>query len=335
MKRLLFIVNPKAGRTVIKNDFFEIIMIFSEAGYEVTAYPTTGPDDAERKVIADGKDYDLIVCAGGDGTLENTVSGYMKMGGKRAPLGYIPVGTTNDFARSLNISRRAQVAAKQIVSGNVERVDVGQLEDRYFIYIAAFGIFTDISYSTDQSLKKVMGHSAYVIEGIKNIVNYRTYNIRAELDGQVITGEYIYGMISNSYSVAGFKIRGAKNVVLDDGKFDCLFIKKPSNVTEFQKIVGAVLSNNFDSIETDELFFACKASSVKIECDTPVSWTLDGEFGGEYSVVNIQNHKQEVEIYLDENQELYSSVNRNEPDADLDDDDESFYDDDEYTDGWD
>jgi YegS/Rv2252/BmrU family lipid kinase len=331
MKKLLFIVNPKAGRSVIKNDFFEIIMIFSGAGYEVTTYPTTGPNDAERKVIADGRDYDLIVCAGGDGTLENTVSGYMKMGEKRVPLGYIPVGTTNDFARSLNISRRAQVAAKQIVSGNVERVDVGQLEDKYFIYVAAFGIFTDISYSTDQSMKKVMGHSAYVVEGIKNIVNYKTYNIRAELDGQMITGEYIYGMISNSHSIAGFKIRGAKNVVLDDGKFDCLFVKKPSNITEFQKIVGAVLSNNFEDIIDDELYFSCKATSVKIECDEPVSWTIDGEFGGEYKSAAILNHKQEIEIYLDENEELYSSANRADEAASTGQEDAG----DEYTDGWD
>jgi YegS/Rv2252/BmrU family lipid kinase len=251
----------------------------------------------------------------------------MKMGEKRVPLGYIPVGTTNDFARSLNISRRAQVAAKQIVSGNVERVDVGQLEDKYFIYVAAFGIFTDISYSTNQSMKKVIGHSAYVIEGIKNIVNYKTYKIKAELDGQMITGEYIYGMISNSYSIAGFKIRGAKNVVLDDGKFDCLFIKKPSNVSEFQKIVGAVLSNNFEDIVDDELYFSCKASSVTIEAEEPISWTLDGEYGGEFATTRIVNHKQEIEIYLDENQELYSSVNRTE--------EKDVYEEDEYTDGWD
>jgi YegS/Rv2252/BmrU family lipid kinase len=329
MKRLLFIINPKAGRTAIKSDVFELIMIFSEAGYEVTAYPTTGPDDAERKVVADGADYDLIVCAGGDGTLENTVCGYMKMGENKVPLGYIPVGTTNDFARSLNISRRPLVAAKQIVSGKVERVDVGQLQDKFFIYIAAFGLFTDISYSTDQSLKKVMGHSAYVIEGIKNIMSYKTYKVKAELDGQMITGEYIYGMVTNSFSVAGFKIRGAKNVVLDDGKFDCIFIKRPQNVSEFQKIVGAVLSNNFDSIEGDELFFACKASRVHIECEEAISWTLDGEFGGEYKSVDIINHQQEVEIYLDVNYELYSSPNKDDETAATSEAEDT------YTDGWD
>jgi diacylglycerol kinase family enzyme len=151
-------------------------------------------------------------------------------------------------------------------------------------------------------------------------------------------------MISNSYSVAGFKIRGAKNVVLDDGKFDCLFIKKPSNITEFQKIVGAVLSNNFESIIGDELYFACKASSVRIECEEPVSWTLDGEYGGEYNVVNIMNHKQEVEIFLDENYELYSSETRTgddvysaevSEDGGLSEENTDEQSEDSYTDGWD
>ena len=169
MKRLLFIINPKAGRTAIRNDLFEIIMVFSQAGYEVVTYPTQGPEDAERKVRVDGEDYDLIVCAGGDGTLDNTVCGYSKMGHKKVPLGYIPVGTTNDFARSLRISRKPIEAANQIVNGKCTKVDIGQFADKSFIYIAAFGIFTDVSYNTNQSLKKAIGHSAYIIEGIKNI----------------------------------------------------------------------------------------------------------------------------------------------------------------------
>ena len=228
MKRLLFIINPKAGRTAIRNDLFEIIMVFSQAGYEVVTYPTQGPEDAERKVRVDGEDYDLIVCAGGDGTLDNTVCGYSKMGHKKVPLGYIPVGTTNDFARSLRISRKPIEAANQIVNGKCTKVDIGQFADKSFIYIAAFGIFTDVSYNTNQSLKKAIGHSAYIIEGIKNIGNYKGFNLTAQFDEKVITGKYLYGMVTNTLSVGGFKLRGAKHVVLDDGKFDCLFIKMPS-----------------------------------------------------------------------------------------------------------
>lgn len=296
MKKLLFIINPKAGRTAIKNDLFEIIMTFSQAGYEVVTYPTTGPDDAERKICADGFNYDLIVCAGGDGTLENTVCGYMNMGEKKVPLGYIPVGTTNDFARSLQISRKPLEAAQQIVSGRPVSFDVGKFDDKYFVYIAAFGIFTDISYSTNQSLKKVMGHSAYVVEAVKKVMDYRPFELEADFDGSVVTGKYIYGMITNSFSVAGFKIRGSKHVVLDDGKFDCLFVKMPQNVGELQQILSAILKNEID--DESELFFKIKASKIKIKSSTPIPWTLDGEFGGERSEVSIVNDKQAVEIYL-------------------------------------
>lgn len=296
MKRLLFIINPKAGRTAIKNDLFEIIMLFSEAGYEVVTYPTKGPEDAEAKVRADGYKYDLIVCAGGDGTLENTICGYMHMGEVKVPIGYIPVGTTNDFARSLRISRKPLEAAEQIVKGHETFIDVGKLGDKNFIYIAAFGIFTDISYSTKQSLKKIMGHSAYVVEAMKNIANYKAYNLEANLDGQVLTGDYIYGMITNSFSVAGFKIRGSKHVILDDGKFDCLFIKRPQNVAELQEIINGMLTND---IEGSEMFYECKASKVSIKSREPVRWTIDGEFGGELSEVVIQNCQKAVSLWLD------------------------------------
>jgi len=304
MKKLLFIINPKAGRTAIKNELFEIIMTFSKAGYEVVTYPTTGPDDAERKVKEEGFLYDLIVCAGGDGTLENTVSGYMQMGEKKVPLGYIPVGTTNDFARSLQISRKPLEAATQIVSGEPAYFDVGKFEEKYFVYIAAFGIFTDISYSTNQSLKKVMGHSAYVVEAVKNIMDYKPFELEADFDGSVLTGKYIYGMITNSFSVAGFKIRGAKHVVLDDGKFDCLFIKMPQNVSELQQILSATLKNEFD--DESELFFKIKASKIKINSAKPIPWTIDGEFGGERTSVTIINEKKAVAIYLNSNYEVGS-----------------------------
>ncbi len=304
MKKLLFIINPKAGRTAIKNDLFEIIMTFSKAGYEVVAYPTTGPDDAERKVKEDGFLYDLIVCAGGDGTLENTVNGYMQMGEKKVPIGYIPVGTTNDFARSLQISRKPLEAAIQIVSGESTYFDVGKFDEKYFVYIAAFGIFTDISYSTNQSLKKVMGHSAYVVEAVKNVMDYKPFEMEAEFDGSLLTGKYIYGMITNSFSVAGFKIRGAKHVVLDDGKFDCLFIKMPQNVSELQQILSSVLKNEFD--EESELFFLIKASKIKIKSKTPVPWTIDGEFGGEKTDVVIENVQKAVALQLNADYEVGS-----------------------------
>lgn len=318
-KKLLFIINPKAGRTAIRNELFEIIVVFSEAGYEVVVYPTTGPTDAERKICADGADYDLIVCAGGDGTMENTVSGYMKMGEKKVPIGYIPVGTTNDFARSLKISRKPIEAAKQIVCGNSCLLDIGQINEKYFVYIAAFGVFTDISYSTKQSLKKVIGHSAYVLEAIRNLGNFKAYNIKAEFDGATITGEYIYGMVTNSYSVAGFRVRGSVHVALDDGKFDCLFVKAPKTVTEVQQILAGILSND---VEGNEMFFYCKAANVHIEGTEEIPWTIDGEFAGDMLVADIVNHKQAAEICL-ENPEVVEGITE----FSYDDSDDASYDD--------
>ena len=297
MKKLLFIVNPKAGKSAIKTDILDIIVIFSEAGYQVDVYPTSGPEDAEIKVINDGANYDMIVCSGGDGTLENTVCGYMQMGEKKVPIGYIPVGTTNDFARSVGISRKPVEAANQIIKGERTALDVGKLDDRYFVYIAAFGLFTDVSYSTNQSLKKYMGHAAYVVEAVKNITDFKAYNISAQLDGALVTGEFIYMMITNSYSVAGFKIRGSKHVVLDDGKFDCVMVRKPKTVTELQQLVTAFLMNDID--DENPLFYSCKASKIIIECDEDIPWTIDGEFGGNKRVAVIDNLKQSFEIYLD------------------------------------
>lgn len=295
MKRLLFIINPKAGRTAIRNDLFDIIMIFSQAGYEVVTYPTKGPDDAERKVREDGADYDLIVCAGGDGTLDNTVCGYIKMGEKKVPLGYIPVGTTNDFARSLQISRKPIEAAQEIVDGKCTKIDVGRFDENSFIYIAAFGIFTDVSYSTNQSLKKALGHAAYILEAVKNIGTYKGFSLTAQFDDKVISGKYLYGMVTNTLSVGGFKLRGAKHVVLDDGKFDCLFIKMPTTPIELQQILSGLLQND---VEENEMFFECKASRVIVDGETDIAWTLDGEFGGNCKHVEIRNIQQALDIML-------------------------------------
>ena len=296
MKKLLFIINPNAGKSAIRNDLFDIIRVFQDGGYEVVAYFTTGPDDAERKVIADGGAYDLIVCAGGDGTLNNTIRGYMSMGEKKTPIGYIPVGTTNDFAKSLNISFKPVEAAVQIMRGEDTGIDVGSFAEKSFIYIAAFGVFTDISYNTKQSLKKAIGHSAYIVEAVRNFMNYKPFTMRATFDDKVISGDYIYGMVTNSLSVAGFKIRGTKHVVFDDGKFDCMFIRMPTTVEEMQKAITGMLTNN---ITDDDIFFRTKAAHVKIESEQVIPWTIDGEFGGNYENVEIVNHQKAVSLRID------------------------------------
>ena len=324
-KRLLFIINPNAGRTAIKDSLFEIIMIFSKAGYEVDTYPTKDAGDAERKVIADGSKYDLIVCAGGDGTLENTVSGYMQMGENKVPLGYIPCGSTNDFARTVSIPPNKIQAAKDIVEGTPKCLDVGQFADKFFIYIASFGVFTEVSYSTYQSLKKVMGHAAYVVEGIKDLANIKAYKIEADFDGKVVSGEFIFGMITNSLSVGGFKLRGSKHVVLDDGKFDCLLVRKPENVADVQRILTQVLTNNIE--DKDEIFFITKASKVVIKSEDEIKWTLDGEFGCGHKEVTIVNHQKVLNLCLNGEYNL----------DEAEESDESTFADygDDFEDGWD
>lgn len=295
MKKLLFVVNPKAGKTAIKDSLFEIIEIFSNEGYDVLVYPTKGPNDASRIVIERGNQYDLIVCAGGDGTLDNIVEGYMQMD-KVVPLGYIPSGSTNDFARSIKISKNPIEAAKSIMNGSIKYVDVGKFGETHFVYVAAFGIFTNVSYQTPQNLKNIMGHIAYILEGIKNITNVDSYDIEAQFDGSVVSGEYIFGMITNTLSVGGFRALGTKYMEFDDGMFECLLVRKPQNIADLQKVITSLLTGRID----EDNFFTIKASKVQIKSLKEISWTLDGEFGGVAKEVEIHNLKRVLPIIVDE-----------------------------------
>ena len=187
MKKMLFIVNPKAGRTTLKNCLIDVIDVFCKKEYEVRIYLTQGVGDAARVVKEEGENYDVIVCAGGDGTLGNTVTGFMECGLNR-PLGYIPCGSTNDYARSLEIPKEAIEAAEQLVTAAPFSVDVGELNKNYFVYVAAFGIFSDTSYATPQNMKNILGHAAYVLQGMKSLVNVPTYNLKIEFNNQTYTG---------------------------------------------------------------------------------------------------------------------------------------------------
>ncbi len=293
MKKLLFIINPKAGRTTIRGKLFEIIELFSENGYEVTVHPTTSADDAKDTVIREGKNYDLLVAAGGDGTLDNVVSG-MVISECQVPLGYIPSGTTNDFARSLDIPREPLQAANNIIMGFPYSIDVGSLNGDYFVYVAAFGAFTEVSYSTPQVYKNYIGHAAYVLEGIKSIANIKGYNLTVESKGNFLTGNYMYGMITNSLSVGGFKRLSSKYVEFDDGLFEVLLIKTPQTPMELQSIMSALLMNEIN----DDYMVSFKSGHVKITCDEKVSWTIDGEDGGYYYESEIMNHQKSVNIII-------------------------------------
>ena len=204
MKRMLFIYNPHAGKGKILPKLGEIIDIFVKGGYLVEIYPTQGPRDAVKKASKASKRFDLVVCSGGDGTLDEVVTGMVE-GNRQFTIGYIPVGTTNDYATSLKISKDVIEAAEDIILGKPYAYDVGRFNDGVFVYIAAFGIFTEVSYATDQNFKKLLGHLAYLLQGIKSLTEVRSYKMKVTIDDKVYEDEFIYGMVTNSVSVGGFK----------------------------------------------------------------------------------------------------------------------------------
>ena len=291
-KKMLFIYNPRAGKSQIRSNLLDMIDIFVKAGYEVTAYPTQAQGDGIRAVTERQIGYyDMIACSGGDGTLDEVVTGMMQCE-KRLPIGYVPAGTTNDFAGSLGIPRSMEKAARVIVDGRSFRCDVGGFNENIFVYIAAFGLFTDVSYETRQDMKNVLGHMAYVLEGMRKLSKVKSYALKVTSGDKVIKGDFIFGMITNSLSVGGFKKITGDNVKLDDGVFEVTLIKRPGNPVELNTIMAALLNRNIDT----DLMECFTASDLQIESEEEIAWTLDGEFGGRHSRAEIRNYKQALEI---------------------------------------
>lgn len=283
-KKLLFIFNPNAGRGMIHTKLGEIIDLFVKGGYRVEVYPTQAPRDAARRVREVEDDVSLVVCSGGDGTLDEVVTG-MVQAKKNIPVGYIPVGTTNDFASSLGIPKNIVEAAAQIVNGVPHPYDVGRFNSGVFVYVAAFGLFTEVTYQTNQDLKKLFGHMAYVLEGIKCLTDVKSYWMKLDIEGQIFEDEFIYGMVTNSTSVGGFKNLTGKNVKLDDGYFEYMFIRKPNNLIQMQEIISNLLMAD----DRSDMIVSGKSPRVIIEAVEEVPWTLDGEYGGSPAFVRIEN----------------------------------------------
>ena len=239
-KQMLFVYNPKAGKAQIRSNLLDIIDTFVKAGYEVTAYPTQAPGDAVKAVQERRAGYDMVVCSGGDGTLDEVVTGMMKSE-ERLPIGYVPAGSTNDFANSLKIPKSMLQAADVVVNGRTFACDVGKFNYNIFIYVAAFGIFTDVSYGTPQDTKNVLGHAAYLIEGVRRLPSVRSYPLKITCNGEVIEGEFLYGMVTNSHSVGGFRGITGQNVALDDGLFEVTLIRKPTNPLDINNIIRALV----------------------------------------------------------------------------------------------
>ncbi len=298
MKKLLFVINGHSGKGQIKNKLLEIIDLMIKSGYSVNVHTTQEREDATKVVREQAKHYDLVVCSGGDGTLDEAVTGMMQSE-VRTPLGYIPAGSTNDFANSLKIPKDMIQAAKTAVSGVPFSCDVGEFNGDFFIYVAAFGIFTDVSYATSQELKNVLGHVAYILEGAKRLHTIKSYHMRVEYDEKEIEGDFLLGMITNSTSVGGFKGMTGKDVHLDDGLFEVTLIHKPKNILELNEIIAS-LTNLKDNTDLIDSF---RADRVQFFSEEEIPWTLDGEFGGEHKEVNINNNYRAVDIVIQEKSE--------------------------------
>ena len=272
MKKLLLIVNPKAGTRRISRVLPEVIEIFNRADYEVTVHITAGSGDCTQVVRSRGAQADLIVCAGGDGTFNEAVAGMMESGIDR-PLGYIPCGSTNDFAISLKLPTDPVKAAQLIVDGVPLKYDVGLFGDRYFSYVASFGAFTRASYATPQDIKNALGHTAYLLEGIQEISQIRKEHIRIELDDRIIEDDFLFGAVSNSTSMGGIVTLDPRQVDMRDGKFELLLIRAPRDLMEIHECVQAVSKQIYNCA----MMTFVSTKKLTVHADASMPWTLDGE----------------------------------------------------------
>ena len=310
-RKMLFIFNPRSGKGSIKTRLLDILDIFVKGGYEVTVHPTQAYMDGFKTAKKKAGDYDIVVASGGDGTLDEIVSGILRVGGT-TPIGYIPAGSTNDFANSLHISKNMLQAATDIVEGVPHAFDVGKFNQDFFVYIAAFGLFTDVSYETNQDLKNILGHAAYILEGTQRIFNIKSYKLRVISEEAELEGEFIFGMVSNSTSVGGFKKLTGPDVMLDDGVFEVMFIRMPKTLLELNEIISSLVSGN-----DTKMIEAFETSAMTVIAEEEIPWTLDGEYGGEHTRVEIQNLKHAVEIMLPVNDKapLINNINEIPEDA--------------------
>lgn len=299
MKKLMFIFNPRSGKEQIRGQLMGILDIFTKAGFDIHVHVTQSQKDCAEWV----KDYagrmDVLVVSGGDGTLNEAVTGMMNL--ESLPLlGYIPAGSTNDFAASLGLPKSMQEAAADIVEGSPYPIDIGRFcKDQYFVYIAGFGAFTEVSYLTPQDKKNWLGHNAYVLEGVKSLAGLKPRHMRVEWDDQVLEEDFVFGMVTNTISVGGFKGLVNQSVALNDGEFEVLLIRMPRTPVDLTNIINYM----FLKEEPNEYVYKFKTRAIRMVSDAPVDWVLDGEFGGSRTEVEIVNLQKKIRI-LRRNDEL-------------------------------
>ena len=285
MENLLFIYNPKAGKGRARWMLSGVINAFTKAGRLVTAYPTQAPGDARRITRELAPKFDRVACCGGDGTLHEVMAGLMDLPeSARPPVGYLPMGTTNDYARNLALPRGMDEMAALAAEGEPRGVDLGKLGKEYFIYVAAFGLFADTSYSTPQEMKNLLGHLAYVLKGASEITSQKRYRLRVDYDEGQLEGDYIYGMVSNTISVGGVIGLPAGEVKLDDGRLEALLVEAPQSIAQLNAAVRALARQEYSEESGVRVLHSTR---FKFTGEEKVSFTVDGEFGGEHRQVEI------------------------------------------------
>ena len=292
-KKLLMIVNPSAGRSKSRGPLFDAAAILSQAGYLISIHNTVCAGDAAETAAREGEHYDVIVAVGGDGTLNEVVSGVLRLEHPPA-LGYLAQGSTNDFASSLHISNKPAAAAAAIAQATPRQLDIGQWNGRHFVYVASFGAFTRSSSAASQAAKNALGHFAYILEGMKDLNTLRPYQVRLTADGEVLDGEYLFGAVCNSTSIGGLMKLDPERVVLDDGKFEMLLIPNPKTAQDLQNLVLALLDQHYDR---EGLVFR-HVSSIHLETEQDLPWSLDGEYAASSPVVDIENRQQSLTMLL-------------------------------------
>lgn len=292
--RLLFIVNPVSGKKTITDYMIDILNLYCKKGLEVSVLITQYQGHAAQYVKVNSQRFDRIVCAGGDGTINEVVSGLREACDYRTLLGYIPCGSTNDFASNFGLDDDVMESAERAISDNIISLDSGVLNDHSFLYTAAFGMFTDVTYSTPQSFKNVLGHQAYIVSALNHLASIKPIKAVIAYDDQIIEDEFLVGMVTNSERVAGISNLYRGDADLTDGLFEVLLLRYPKSVIEINEALSAFVMKKWDS----RMLYYFKTPKLKIWSEDKIKWTLDGEYGGEYSVTAIHNRHGSVRLCI-------------------------------------
>lgn len=272
--RVLFLVNPMAGRQRIKTELIYVVDALTKAGYAPLVLTMQGRENTRKVLQEMDSQFDLVMCCGGDGTFNEIMAAVMDWKVK-PELGYIPAGSTNDFATGIHLSPDIRTATDDIIKGTPHSFDAGKFNDTYFTYVASFGAFTETSYSTPQNIKNTLGHFAYILEGIRELpsISVLDYHIHIETKEKVIDDSFAFGAISNAKSVGGVFKMSDDFVDLNDGLFEVMLIRRPKNPVDVSLLIGALNTMHYDN----PMFVTFQTKELSLRSDKPLVWSLDGE----------------------------------------------------------